>query len=60
MADVLSEDRLEAGAECRVGVALREIRLADVRERCARVVKDGRPLLDLLVEVLWVKCGVTV
>ena len=50
--DALREDRLEVRAESRVRVARGEERLRHVRERRARVPKDGRPLLDLLKEVL--------
>ena len=52
MADPLRKDRLEVGAERRVRIPAREVRLRRVRDRRARVPEHRRPLLDLLEEVL--------
>jgi hypothetical protein len=60
VADALGEDRLEVRAKGRVGVARRQVRLRDVRNGRRGVVEDGRPLLDLLEEVLRVQRRVTV
>lgn len=58
VADVLGKDRLEVGAEGRVRVAGREVRLSHVCDGSGWVVEDSCPLLDLLPEVLRVESGV--
>ena len=54
--DALSEDSLEVGTVGGVGVARREIRLADVGDGSGWIVEDGRPLLNLFKEVLRGDC----
>ena len=58
MADALGQDRLEVGPKGRVGVTLREERLADVGDRGTRVAENRGPLLDLLKEVLDENSGI--
>ena len=58
MADALGKDGLEPWTKRRVGVACGEEGLADVGDRCCWVTEDGRPLLDLFIEVLWEERGV--
>ena len=60
MADALGQDRMEVRAERRVRVTGGEERLRHVADGRGRVVEDGRPLLDLLVEVLREERGVAV
>ena len=58
MADALSEDGLDIGAERSTRV-VRERVTTHVGAGGLGYTEDVGPLLDLLPEVLWVKCGVT-
>ena len=57
MADALSEDGLDIGAERSTRVVRKRV-TTHVGAGGLRDTEDIRPLLDLLPEVLWVKCGV--
>ena len=60
VANTLSKNSLEAGTVRGVRVSGRKIALTDIGDWRRWVIEDGRPLLDLLEEVLRVKSGIPI